>query len=59
VGWFTCPEARLGDKLEVTAYSSAQGSYLVKGDESLAAQYSYQRAYLPVNRLEDGTMTNW
>ena len=28
-------------------------------DESLAARHPYQRAYLPVNRLEDGTMTNW
>ncbi len=28
-------------------------------NETLAAQYPYQRAYLPVNRLEDGTMTNW
>jgi mannonate dehydratase len=28
-------------------------------DEKLAARYPYQRAYLPVNRLEDGTMTNW
>jgi mannonate dehydratase len=28
-------------------------------DETLAAQYPYQRAYLPINRLEDGTMTNW
>jgi mannonate dehydratase len=28
-------------------------------DEALAAQYPYQRAYLPVSRLEDGTMTNW
>ena len=28
-------------------------------DEALAATYPYQRAYLPVNRLEDGTMTNW
>jgi mannonate dehydratase len=28
-------------------------------DEVLAAQYPYQRAYLPINRLEDGTMTNW
>jgi mannonate dehydratase len=31
----------------------------VEIDEKLAAQYPYQRAYLPVNRLEDGTMTNW
>src|SRR5271163_445624 len=28
-------------------------------DEELAARYPYQRAYLPVNRLADGTMTNW
>jgi hypothetical protein len=28
-------------------------------DENLAAKCPYQRAYLPVNRLEDGTMTNW
>jgi mannonate dehydratase len=28
-------------------------------DEKLAAQYPYKRAYLPVNRLEDGSMTNW
>lgn len=28
-------------------------------DEKLAANYPYQRAYLPVNRLEDGTMWNW
>ncbi len=28
-------------------------------DETLAAKYPYERAYLPVNRLEDGTMWNW
>lgn len=28
-------------------------------DEKLAANYPYQRAYLPVNRLADGTMWNW
>ena len=28
-------------------------------DEALAAKYPYKRAYLPVNRLEDGTMSNW
>ncbi|AGH50905.1 bifunctional D-altronate/D-mannonate dehydratase [Sphingomonas sp. MM-1] len=28
-------------------------------DEELAARYEYKRAYLPVNRLQDGTMTNW
>jgi mannonate dehydratase len=31
----------------------------VELDEALAAQYPYKRAFLPVNRLEDGTMTNW
>ena len=28
-------------------------------DEELAAQYPYRRAYLPVARLEDGTVTSW
>ncbi|WP_111642768.1 D-mannonate dehydratase ManD [Marinimicrobium alkaliphilum] len=28
-------------------------------DETLAARYPYKPAYLPVNRLEDGTMYNW
>ena len=28
-------------------------------NESLAAQYPYQRAYLPVNRTLDGTMHDW
>lgn len=28
-------------------------------DLELAGSYPYQRAYLPVNRLEDGTMHNW
>jgi mannonate dehydratase len=28
-------------------------------DEKLAAKYPYQRAYLPVNRLQDGTVFNW
>jgi mannonate dehydratase len=28
-------------------------------DEELAKGYEYQRAFLPVNRLEDGTMFNW
>ncbi len=31
----------------------------VEIDESLAAKYPYRRAYLPVNRLEDGSMFNW
>ena len=28
-------------------------------DEVLAAKFEYERAYLPVNRLEDGTLFNW
>ncbi|WP_308909158.1 D-mannonate dehydratase ManD [Pseudokordiimonas caeni] len=28
-------------------------------NEELAAKYEYKRAYLPVNRLRDGTMFNW
>ena len=28
-------------------------------DETLAKKYPYKRAYLPVNRLEDGTLFNW
>ncbi|RHW17568.1 D-galactonate dehydratase family protein [Sphingomonas gilva] len=28
-------------------------------DETLAAKHPYKRAYLPVNRLQDGTLFNW
>jgi mannonate dehydratase len=28
-------------------------------NEKLAAKFPYERAYLPVNRLEDGTLWNW
>jgi mannonate dehydratase len=28
-------------------------------DETLAAKYPYRPAYLPVNRLEDGTLWHW
>ncbi|PJG45966.1 bifunctional D-altronate/D-mannonate dehydratase [Sphingobium sp. LB126] len=28
-------------------------------DEELATKYEYKRAFLPVNRLEDGTMHSW
>lgn len=49
------------------AYSFADGA-MHPGDapglgvdinEALAGNYPYSRAYLPVNRLEDGTMFNW
>ncbi|WP_417451564.1 D-mannonate dehydratase ManD [Kordiimonas sp.] len=45
-----------------------EDGYLIVGDtpghgvdinEELAAKYEYERAYLPVNRLSDGTMFNW
>ncbi len=45
-----------------------QDGYLIPGDkpghgvdidEKLAAKYPYQRSYLPVNRLEDGTLWHW
>ena len=28
-------------------------------DEDMAKKYPYQRAYLPVNRKIDGTLTDW
>jgi mannonate dehydratase len=28
-------------------------------DEALAAKYPYKRAYLPIARLQDGTLTDW
>ena len=28
-------------------------------DEEAAARYPYERGYLPVNRLVDGTMHSW
>lgn len=49
------------------AYSFADG-YMTPGDvpghgvdidEELAAKYPYTPAYLPVNRLEDGTLWHW
>jgi mannonate dehydratase len=55
------------DEVFPHAYTFANG-YLHPGeqpghgvdiDEKLAAKYPYQRAYLPVNRLEDGTLWHW
>jgi mannonate dehydratase len=31
----------------------------VEIDEKLAAKYPYQRAYLPIARKLDGTLTDW
>jgi mannonate dehydratase len=31
----------------------------VEFDEAAAAKYPYKRSYLPVSRLEDGTLWHW
>lgn len=55
------------DEVFPHAYSFSDG-YLYPGDvpghgvdidEKLAAKYPYERAYLPVARLQDGTIWNW
>jgi mannonate dehydratase len=57
----------LTDEIFPHDYSFLDG-YLYLGDqpglgvgfnEALAEKYPYQRAYLPVNRLTDGTLFNW
>jgi mannonate dehydratase len=59
--------SKLTDEVFPHAYSLNDG-YMHPGGqaglgvdivEALAARYPYERAYLPVNRLEDGTMSNW
>ena len=40
-------------------YAGETPGHGVDINEELAAKYPYQRAYLPVNRLEDGSMFNW
>ena len=40
-------------------YAGDKPGHGVDIDESLARNYPYKRAYLPVNRLSDGTMFNW
>jgi mannonate dehydratase len=55
------------DRVFPHAYTFADGSLHpgerpglgVDLDEALAATHPYQRAYLPVNRLEDGTVHDW
>jgi len=57
----------LTDEVFPHDYSFSDG-YLLAGetpghgvdiDEALAAKHPYRRAYLPVNRLQDGTMWHW
>ena len=40
-------------------YPGETAGHGVDIDEIMAAKYPYKRCYLPVNRLEDGTMWNW
>jgi mannonate dehydratase len=40
-------------------YPGDTAGHGVEIDENLAAKYPYDPAYLPVARLEDGTLTNW
>ena len=62
------PHSELTDDVFPHDYTFEQGFMLcgekpghgVEIDEQLAAKYPYQRAYLPVNRLQsDGTLLNW
>ncbi|HWZ98704.1 MAG TPA: D-mannonate dehydratase ManD [Candidatus Dormibacteraeota bacterium] len=61
------PHAPETDKVFPHAYSFRDGAMHpgekpglgVEIDETLAAKYPYQRAYLPVNRKLDGTMHSW
>lgn len=61
------PHTSLTDEVFPHAYRF-EGGYMYPGDapglgveidEKLAAQYPYQRAYLPVARKLDGTLTDW
>jgi mannonate dehydratase len=61
------PHSALTDEIFPHAYTFRNG-YMHPGekpglgvqiDETLAAKYPYQRAYLPVARLMDGTITDW
>ena len=61
------PHAPLTETVFPHAYSYSDG-YMHPGDqpglgvdidEAEAAKHPYKRAYLPVNRLEDGTLYNW
>ncbi len=61
------PHAALTDEVFPHAYTFAEGmmqpgeapGHGVEIDEKLAAKFPYKRAYLPVCRLEDGTLHNW
>ncbi len=53
---------RIYDQLDVQRWLYAPSDKPGLGidfDEKLAAKYPYNPAYLPVARLEDGTLWNW
>ncbi|MEP7020385.1 MAG: enolase C-terminal domain-like protein, partial [Pseudonocardiales bacterium] len=61
------PHTEATDEVFPHSYCFVDG-YLMPGeepglgvdvDEALAARYPYRPAYLPVNRLTDGTMHSW
>jgi mannonate dehydratase len=61
------PHEKLVDEVFPHEYYFSNG-FMYAGDKpglgvdinlELAAKYPYQRAFLPVNRAEDGTMWNW
>ena len=41
------------------AYVSDAPGLGIEFDEEAAKEYPYKRSYLPVSRLEDGTVWNW
>jgi len=61
------PHTALTDEVFPHAYTFTDGlmhpgeapGHGVDIDETLAAKFPYKRAYLPVCRLEDGTLHNW
>jgi mannonate dehydratase len=61
------PHAEVTDEVFPHAYTFKSGhlypgdapGHGVDFDEKLAAKFPYERAYLPVNRLMDGTLWNW
>jgi mannonate dehydratase len=61
------PHSEETERVFSHAYSFSDGTFYpgdepglgVDIDETLAATYPYQRAYLPVARLEDGTLHSW
>ncbi len=55
-----CSKSSRTTGLSITAICIREKPGLgIEFDEKLAAKYPYEPAYLPVARLEDGTLWNW